>query len=99
MARARIEPGTLLLVDSRVLSAPLGGGETAILHIPAGTYYGLDPVASRVVELLRSPMTPDQLADAVTAEFEVDRETALADILSFVRSLARRRLVRVELGG
>lgn len=88
----------MLLLDSRVLSAPLGEGETAILHIPKGMYYGLDPVASRTVELLRSPITPDQLADRITEEFEVDRETALADILRFVRSLERRRLVRVELG-
>lgn len=94
---ARIGAGTLLVMDTRILSAPLGGGETALLHVPDGMYYSLDPVATRVVELLASPMTPDQLATAIAAEFEVDRSTALEDVLKFVRSLARRDLVRVEL--
>ena len=99
MARARVEEQTLVVMDTRVVSAPLGEGETALLHVPDGMYYGLDPVATRIVELLCSPMTPAQLATAVSAEFEVERETALADLLVFVRSLARRGLVRVERPG
>ena len=49
--------------------------------------YLLDVVGSVIWETLEQPRTGEQLVDAVTAEFDVDRETASADLLQFLDEL------------
>ena len=55
--------------------------------------YTLSPVAARVWALLDGTHSVDAIADAVCEEFEVDRETALADIAELVTDLERVALV------
>jgi len=52
----------------------------------------LDEVGSFVWALLREPRTPEQLADAVAAEFDVDPSAALRDLGPFLDSLRERGL-------
>lgn len=52
----------------------------------------LDEVGSFVWELLSEPRTLDQLADAVAAEFEVERADALRDLGPFLDGLRERGL-------
>ena len=56
--------------------------------------YGLNPVGSRIWELLRSPTTADRIVDAVAAEFEVSPQDAAADVGEFLDALSTRGLSR-----
>jgi hypothetical protein len=71
-------------------------GEAVILSLADGVYYGLDGVGAMVWELLSAPRTVQELRDAVTAEFDVDAETAARDLLALLGELAGRRLVDVR---
>lgn len=50
--------------------------------------YTLSPVAARIWSLLDGVRTADEIAEAITAEYDVDRDTVLADLAELVSDLA-----------
>ena len=75
------------------------GGETLIVPVTGHvmdleSIYVLNPVGSRIWELLRSPTTPPQIARVVADEFEVSPEHAARDVAEFLDSLHTRGLVQ-----
>ena len=44
-------------------------------------------------ELLKSDTTIDKMADKVCSEYDVDRETAIADILEFTEKLKENKVL------
>jgi Coenzyme PQQ synthesis protein D (PqqD) len=89
---APFAPGTRLVAARDQVSAEVEG-ESVILNLADGVYYGLDGVGARVWELLRQPRTLEELCDAVTAEYEVDADMARHDLLELLGELSARRLV------
>lgn len=67
-----------------------------LLDFEAGVYYGLDPVGTRMWELLSDGQSLDDVATAMTAEYDIDRDTLLVDLGRLVDELAARGLVIVE---
>ena len=68
-------------------------GEAVLLQLDAGMYYGLDPVATRLWQLLDEHRNLRAVFDAALAEFEVGAETLERDLLHLVSELVTRRLV------
>jgi hypothetical protein len=80
------------------------GGETLIVPVTGHvmdleSIYVLNPVASRIWELLRSPSTADQIADIVAGEFAVSPQDAAADTAEFLDSLTARGLIQEQAKG
>lgn len=69
------------------------GGQTVMMSIAQGEYYALQATGQRIWQLLAAPMSPRALARAMSAEYEVRPETAQAEVLAFVRTMAERGLV------
>ena len=69
-------------------------GDTVMMSIVRGKYFGLDPVGSRVWKLLEQPATLDDMVRVVRAEFDVDEATCKADMASFVGELQSHGLIR-----
>jgi hypothetical protein len=79
------------------------GGETLIVPVTGHvmdleSIFVLNPVGSRIWELLRTPTTADRIADAVAGEFTVSRQDAAADVGEFLDVLSARGLIQ-ELKG
>jgi hypothetical protein len=74
------------------------GDEVAVLDLDLSVYYGLDPVAARIFELLQEPAALEDVLATVLDEFEVDLPTARADLLAFVDDLLDRKLAVVQAG-
>jgi hypothetical protein len=73
-------------------------GETLIVPVTGQTVdlesiYVLNPVASRIWELLGSPITVDRIAEIVAGEFAVSPEHAAGDVAEFLDSLNTRGLI------
>lgn len=83
-----------LLTRSPDLIATDMDGETVMMSIERGEYFGLGGVGGRVWELLAQPMTLDQLTAAICAEFAVDEDTCRADLQRFTDELAAKGLVQ-----
>ena len=75
------------------------GGETLIVPVTGHvmdleSIYVLNPVGSRIWELLRSPTTADRIADIVAGEYAVSPEHAAGDVTEFLDSLSTRGLIQ-----
>ena len=70
-------------------------GESVILNLDQGVYFGLDGVGARVWELLQEPTTPAAIADRVAAEYDVEAERCAADLRELLAELAEAGLVEV----
>ena len=57
------------------------GDETVILNLESGTYFGLDPVGSRFLELLETEGSLAAVAARMLEEFEVSEVQLEADLL------------------
>ena len=74
-------------------------GETLVVPVTGHvmdlqSIFVLNPVASRIWELLAAPTTPEQLADAIATEFTVTRQDAAADVVEFLEALGDRGLIQ-----
>ena len=68
-------------------------GEAVILSLDTKAFRGLNPVGSRVWELIDGRRSVDEIVEVVVREFDVTREQAAADVQAFVRELLDKGLV------
>ena len=69
------------------------GGETVMLDLAKGAYFGLDPVGARMWQLLAEGKTLAQVCDAIVEEYDVSREDAERDLLALVADLMAQGLL------
>jgi hypothetical protein len=69
--------------------------EAVILGLRDSIYYGLDGPGVRIWELVQQPASLGDVADTVSREFDVDRDTALNDLLALTGDLLTRGLLEV----
>lgn len=93
-----LSPDRILRRATQQTSCDLGD-ERVLLNVATGVYYGLDPVGSRVWELLEEPRTVASLARTLREEYEVDEETCERDVVSLLERLLAEGLVEVEAPG
>ncbi len=87
--------GALLSRNPSHVSTTLDG-ETVLMSIQTGRYYGMDPVASRIWELLEKPLGFSALAETLAAEYEGDRSVIEADLVTFLRKMLEENLILEE---
>lgn len=68
-------------------------GETVMMSIQNGEYYGLDEVGSRIWQLLENPESAETLTQKLIEEYEVSQETCLSDVMEFLNILAEKQLI------
>ena len=67
-------------------------GESVVLNLESGMYYGLDEVGTRVWQAAAPGATLADVLDCITAEFEVDRPSAERDLLELAGTLIGKGL-------
>ena len=77
-------------VSSRV------GDEVAVLGLDKAAYYGLNPVGARIWELVQKPVRLDDVAARLSAEYEVDGDTARRDLMGLVEKLLSEGLIELR---
>lgn len=69
------------------------GGETMLLDLSSGTYFGLDEVGGKVWQALEDGNSLIEACDRIETDFEVSREQLEADVLALVGDLLAKGLV------
>lgn len=95
MTPASLSESTTVVVTESTLSTTIGD-ETIILHESDGVYYGLNDVGSFIWNLLEDPHTIKAICEAVTAEYEVERERCRKDIEEMISELADKGLITLS---
>ena len=81
-----------LRVHRSVLSRELAG-ETVLLNLESGVYYGLDAVGTRAWNLLAEERTLADVCTIMLKEFEVTHDTLQQDLTTLVRELCEKQLL------
>ena len=71
-------------------------GETVMLNIEKGNYYGLDGIGSRIWELIEKPHTARAVVAALLEEYDVEETTCQNDVLTFLNQLFAQGLVLID---
>ena len=69
------------------------GEEQILLNLDDETYYGLNAVGSRLIELAESGATLEQIVDLLLTEFEVGRDRLEADVRGIAVELIAAGLI------
>ena len=88
---ADLSLSTAVTRNPRLIAADMDG-DTVMMSIESGEYFGLGGVGSRIWELLASPRTLGEIVTTICAEYEVDAATCEADTRRFVSQLLENEL-------
>lgn len=84
---------TLTLRPSDAAIESSVGDETVLLNLDNGTYYGLDPVGTRIWTLLKEGRTPAEICTLLVAQYEVEPEVIENDTRRFLGDLREHGIV------
>ncbi|HKP91770.1 MAG TPA: PqqD family peptide modification chaperone [Thermoleophilaceae bacterium] len=88
-----MEAGTRLIRRDEPLTAVVDG-ETVMFSPDQGAYFGLDPIGSRVWDLLSEPRSIEELCAILGDEYDVDPDTCRTDVGVLIDELREANLVR-----
>lgn len=74
-----------------MLSAEIGG-EAVMMSIEKGAYFGLNPVATRIWDLIEQPKSLAELVAVIFEEYDVSPEQCEADVREFTADMIERGL-------
>ena len=71
-------------------------GEKVMMDLEKGQYFALNSVASRIWEVIESPISINKVIDTLLEEYEVEREECEKSVLEFVQGLEDASLISVN---
>lgn len=71
-------------------------GESVILNLKNGVYYGLNPVGARIWSLIQERKRVSEVRDLILEEYEVEREVCEEELLALLKDLQENGLLDVE---
>lgn len=71
-------------------------GETVILELRSGVYYGLNETGSLIWQSLQSGKTLLEIQELILAEYDIEPELCTQYIIKLVGELAAKGLVGIE---
>ncbi len=71
------------------------GGEAVLLDLASEQYFGLDPVGTRIWQLLEKAQPLQSVFETICAEFDAEPERIQGDLMVLMGQLATAGLVKV----
>ncbi|PSB02272.1 lasso peptide biosynthesis PqqD family chaperone [Merismopedia glauca] len=88
--------GTSVVVASQELVSSDLAGEQVILDLSSGMYYGLNPVGTRIWQLIQEPKTVKEVEETLLSEYEVEAEQCQKDLMTILEQLDEQGLIEVK---
>jgi len=70
-------------------------GESVILNVADGVYYGLNIGGNRIWELIQQPISVSEIVVTLTAEFDIDQAECRRDVEELLGQLLEKQLIEV----
>nr|WP_299407078.1 lasso peptide biosynthesis PqqD family chaperone [Acaryochloris sp. IP29b_bin.148] len=90
-----ISADTTVVATSEQVSSDLAG-ESVILNLKTGMYFGLNEVGASVWTLLQQPRSVQEICDQILNEYEVDSEQCQQDVLKLLQELIESELIEIK---
>ena len=90
-----LSTNSIVVAAPEQISCPLGD-ESAILNLKNTVYYGLNPVGTRVWELLQKERRIGELLDTLLDEYDVETECCQRDLFALLEKMRSEGLIQVK---
>jgi hypothetical protein len=94
MPMKTLDESSVVVAADHTTSAEVDG-ESVILDLDGGVYYGLNSSGSRIWKKLQEKKTIEELIDEITKEYDVGRSECEDDIFSLVQDLRENNLINI----
>jgi hypothetical protein len=78
--------------NSKTISGRLHD-ELVMMDIDQGKYFSLNPVATRIWDLLEKPLDLDELCEVLIDEYDVEPEQCRLEVEEHIAEMVRSRLI------
>jgi hypothetical protein len=93
-AHMRIDPSlTQTVVAAREQVSCDLGGESVILGLTAGVYYGINSMGTFIWNLIKEPIKINEIRDRILKEFEVESDQFERDLVELLEALLANGLI------
>jgi Coenzyme PQQ synthesis protein D (PqqD) len=72
------------------------GGEKVMLSIENGKYYNLGEVGGDIWDSIETPLSTAKIVEKLITNYEIDKETCINHVLSFLEMLLEEELIVVK---
>ena len=97
MQNGKLSDSTVVAAIEDQVSCDLAG-ESVILNLRDGVYYGLDPVGTDIWLLAQQSKTITQIRDTLMDKYEVDPEQCEQGLQAFLKDMSSKGLVELRNG-
>ena len=70
-------------------------GETVILDMKTGHYYGLDDIGTEIWEMVQSPRTVSEIIDVILDNYDVSPEQCEEDVISLLQNMVDEDILEI----
>lgn len=68
--------------------------EQVILDIEKGKYFSLNPVATKIWDILEQPLTIDTLCDKLVEVYNIEKEKCRVETIAYIQEMMKLGLIR-----
>ena len=71
-------------------------GELVMMNIETGSYASLNDTGKSIWGLIEEPKTVDEVLTALIVEYDIDKQTAETEVLSFIKKLVKGKVITIS---
>ena len=95
MTRTVISDDMVVIASENIAYAELDG-ESVLLDVNAGQYYGLNHLGSIIMNQIKEPTSVKVLKERILEDFDVDIKLMEADLYAFLEEMIKYNLVKTQ---
>lgn len=70
-------------------------GETIMMSIENGEYYGMNSMGSRIWKLLETPRSVTEICDTLLPDYDVTPDQCAKDLIPFLNKMAKKGVIKI----
>lgn len=92
MSKSKINLETVITRRTDLPTTDLGG-EIGMVNVELGKYFALNPVGTRIWELLEKPNSINGLVSILMEQYDVDIDTCTGEVVQFIENMLQLELI------
>lgn len=89
---------SIVVVAPEQVAGDLANGDTVILNLANGIYYGLNSVGGCIWRFIQQPRAVGEITSMLRQEYNVDPERCDREVLALLEDLASHKLIEIRNG-
>lgn len=70
--------------------------DTVMMHPVSGKYFSLNPVATRIWEILKTPLPLNRIVETLLTDFDVSSDICIKETKEFLQILIEKDIIEIK---